>query len=848
MRDRALTDLIEAQIASERLSLAEGRLRFLKEQERITKDKGFGSREDVTRLLRQCLPRVSQVIESTLKTTLGERKRYGKLPLAYSLLSTLDIDLLALIGLSRCFSGVAGQAQGSLTGVVAFTGKAVEDELWAKALREKDAKLYERLVIRATKTHGSVAYRRKAIRATAAKEGFKIEPFTNEVRVKLGEPLVNAVLVACPDIFETYLFDKGKGQTQRSIGLTKEASDALSLITDAMGWMQPVFKPMLVQPDPWARFNTGAYLTPELKAKVPLVRTYDRKHIKVVKEAIKSGQMKPCLDALNIIQNTAWRINRRVFEIMVEAYERGIDIEGFPRREHIKKPERPADYDNLPDNLRKGWRIQAAQVALRNRGIDGDRVTFVQDLAVAQSLVQADRFYLPHSLDFRGRVYPVPHFNTQRADHIKACFEFADGVALGVEGEKWLMIHLANCGDFDKISKKSFQERVDWVIENEDLIKAIAASPWQHVNVWTKADKPFQFLAACIDYADFLQNGLDHVSHLPVALDGSNSGLQHYSAALRSFEGRLVNLVPSEAPEDIYQRVADAALAFMQEDDSDIAKLVVANGVNRKLVKRNAMTFAYSSEEYGFRQQHMDDLMKPLALKVLNGELERHPYGDDGGFRAASYIAKKTWAAITSIVSDACVGMRFFQRCAQVLAHEGKGLSWVTPVGLPVTHRYTEWDTKIIKMFLFDKNVPVEEAGPADRIVDDQVHKQVRVTVRTEPKKRINKSKAKSAVAPNVIHSLDASHLMLTVLAAAKEGIDSFSLIHDSFGTHAARTSDFFYIIREAFVDMYQNYCPFEEIYAQTFAAIDDKSKVPSTPTKGGLDVALVNQSLYAFA
>jgi DNA-directed RNA polymerase len=304
----------------------------------------------------------------------------------------------------------------------------------------------------------------------------------------------------------------------------------------------------------------------------------------------------------------------------------------------------------------------------------------------------------------------------------------------------------------------------------------------------------------------------------------------------------------------VYQRVADVAKEAMERDaaeGNEIAKLVLKNGVDRKLVKRNAMTFPYSSEEYGFRQQQMQDLMRPLSLKVLAGQLPAHPYAygdDDDGFKAAAYIAKHSWAAITSIVSDASAAMRFFQRCAQALAHEGKGLTWVTPVGLPVTHCYTEWDTKVLKMFLFDKEVPVAEAGPADRVVDDQVHKQVRVTVRTDPKRRIDKGKAKSAIAPNVIHSLDASHLMLTVLAAAKEGITNFALIHDSFATHAARTSDFFYIIREAFVAMYENYCPFEEIHHQTMTAIDDKSRVPATPSKGTLDVSRISESLYAFA
>lgn len=835
-----------------------GRLRFQKEQDRIEQDKGFGARDDVSKILRSCLPNVTKAILSYLSPIQAYqdvKNSSGSTPQAYWYLSQLDVDLLSLIALSGAFSGIAGRLQGQVTPICTSIGRAVEDEIWSITLAAKDAKLHERLMLRAIKTHGNVSYRKKALRATARKEGYHQEPFPSDLRVKIGAPLLNAVLIGCPEVFETYLARSNTVDPKslmRCLGLTEAASNMLVNIHETMGWMRPVFNPMIFPPRPWKHFYSGAYLTTEMRSKVPLIRTWDRTRTDPVKEAIRNGSMSKCLDALNLIQSTPWRINTSVMDVMLKAHDQGIEVPGLPRKEHIARPERLENWDDLTDEQQKGWRITAAQVALRNRGIDSDRITYLQDIAVAGSLTSIDRFFLPHSLDFRGRVYPVPHFNTQRADHIKALFEFSDGIALGDEGAYWLAIHVANSGDFSRVSKLPFQDRFNWTVENEHLIQNIAADPFAN-DTWIQADKPFQFLAACFDYAAFLNNGPGHVSHLPVALDGSNSGLQHYSAALRSLEGALVNLSPSEVPADFYQTVTDAAIGSMNADltgdSADMAKLVLDNGVDRQLVKRNAMTFSYSSEEYGFKQQQMTDLMKPLKIEVLEGKRASHPYGEDDGFKAAGYIAKKVWHSIIPIVPDAVRGMRFFQRCAAVLAHEGKGLTWVTPDGLPVTHKYTDWDSKSVKIFLFDKNVPVDEAATGDHILgDNSVLKKIRLTVRTEPKKRINKGKAKSAIAPNVIHSLDGAHLRATVLAAAREGITAFSLIHDSFATHAARTSDFFYIIREAFVDLYENYCPFAEIQTRTIEALDDHAKVPPTPIKGSLDVQEITNSLYAFA
>ena len=49
----------------------------------------------------------------------------------------------------------------------------------------------------------------------------------------------------------------------------------------------------------------------------------------------------------------------------------------------------------------------------------------------------------------------------------------------------------------------------------------------------------------------------------------------------------------------------------------------------------------------------------------------------------------------------------------------------------------------------------------------------------------LNKARQRAGIAPNFIHSLDSSHLMLTILLAEEQGITSFSMIHDSYGVHA---------------------------------------------------------------
>jgi hypothetical protein len=78
---------------------------------------------------------------------------------------------------------------------------------------------------------------------------------------------------------------------------------------------------------------------------------------------------------------------------------------------------------------------------------------FAQDVATAERL-SCGAFYTPINCDWRGRVYPIPHFNFQRDDRVRALFLFNEGMPMGDDGLWWLKVHVANCGDFDKISKR----------------------------------------------------------------------------------------------------------------------------------------------------------------------------------------------------------------------------------------------------------------------------------------------------------------------------------------------------------------------------------------------------------
>ncbi|MER3119523.1 DNA-directed RNA polymerase, partial [Bacillus subtilis] len=236
--------------------------------------------------------------------------------------------------------------------------------------------------------------------------------------------------------------------------------------------------------------------------------------------------------------------------------------------------------------------------------------------------------WFPYNMDWRGRVYAVPMFNPQGNDMQKGLLTLAVGKPIGADGFKWLKVHGANCAGVDKVT---FEERIKWVEDNHDNIMAAAKAPMDSIEWWGKLDSPFCFLAFCFEYAGVMHHGLSYSCSLPIAFDGSCSGIQHFSAMLRDhIGGHAVNLTPSGKVQDIYRIVSDRIEEELKvllvngtdnemvthEDKKtgeiterlklgtrELARQWLTYGMSRKVTKRSVMTLAYGSKEYGFADQ-----------------------------------------------------------------------------------------------------------------------------------------------------------------------------------------------------------------------------------------------------
>ena len=584
-----------------------------------------------------------------------------------------------------------------------------------------------------------------------------------------------------------------------TIHFTDEAVDQMHQLESWQRYMAPIYRPMVSKPN---SVLDGSYLDPAIAKTVQMVKTSNKEQQKLIKDAASRGAQ--FVHAADIIQGVPLRINEWVLEAVKRAYKAGLTIGSIPP-------------SKLPPKGRLRSQIRSQQAG------------FLTDLNEAAEYAKYPEVYLPATMDFRGRVYAKPHLNHQRADYVKSLWLFAEGKPLDTLGLAYLKIHTANCGDFGKVSKAPFVDRILWVDEHWSLLLETAKDPWADT-WWTAADSPFCFLAACKELLNYEEMGDRYVCHLPVAIDGSCSGLQHYSAMLRDEAGgTFVNLTPSDTPQDVYKEVAGIVNQLVMEDQEEpYAQEWLAHKVDRKVTKRATMTLCYGSKQYGWKDQLMEDFMNQYTKEVTLGQRAVHPFTEPG--KASAYMAKKLDVALRKTVKAAVEGMDWLQSTSALLASENKPVIWTTPVGFPVVNGYYE---------------------PVLKQIDIKIKgKRQRQTLLLGYTDKLKKTKQRSTIAPNFVHSYDACHLMMVAIEAKKRGINSMLLIHDSFGCLPTDMAEFANIVREEFVSLYDNHDPFQNIHENALIALSEKkqSKLTAPPAKGALDITAILQSQYAFA
>lgn len=575
----------------------------------------------------------------------------------------------------------------------------------------------------------------------------------------------------------------------------------------------PYFLPCVEPPKDWVSIRDGGFHTPEMRRMQPFaVRSHGGW------SEFEDHDITTPLAAINALQRVPWRINGRMLDT-IRLVSRHFDMEEILSQAEMPAPPKPSwladqKFEQMtPDQQGEfvKWKRDKSEwfTSMKLRGTKYGR--FYTATTVAEKFRAFPAIHFVYFADFRGRLYAqTTGVSPQGSDMQKALLEFAEGKPLdSLEAEQWFCIHGANKWGYDKAP---LLDRVQFVKDRTKLILGFVDDPVAN-DEWTEADKPLQFLAWCFEYADWVRAPHTFLSRIAVGMDGSCNGLQNFSAMLRDeIGGKATNLVPSDKPNDIYQMVADVAALMLRRTEPDEAGFRdkwLAHGLNRSLVKRSVMTLPYGSTRFSCADFIVGDYLK---------QGKATEFAKDEYAKAAQYLSHFVWDAIAEVVVKAREAMNWLQSAAkQIIKGGGENIRWVTPSGFPVAQFYQEQDNHRIRTNL---------CGNAF----------LRLSVDND---KADCNRHRNGVAPNFIHSYDASHLHLVTAAAAHEGL-ALAMVHDDYGTHAADAARLYRIIREVFVAMYERCDPLAE-FAEAYM-------LSTPPERGNLDLRQVLNSPYFFS
>jgi DNA-directed RNA polymerase len=605
------------------------------------------------------------------------------------------------------------------------------------------------------------------------------KPWGRGNRVKLGGWLLNCV-IETSKWFDKEIRRVGR-KTNSYVVPTPEFMAIKDEVMNIAELFSPLAWPMLIEPNDWTPEKPGGYLLNEIMRGHDMVRRSESPRI----------QGERPFEFLNKIQKVAYTLNPFVVEVAEILQQKGRSVGKFQPICNYDLPPKPYDIAENAES-RKAYRRIAAEVLNKQAQEFKKSCRTRMTMETVERFKNKEKFYIPWSFDYRGRVYPIPAFLTpQDTDFGKSLIRFADESFMDEEAERWLRFQVATTYGLDK---ETLDERLSWSYRSEHEIELIATDPIGNLPLWEGAEEPWQFLAACDEFYHCVIKRDRISTGLPIAIDATCSGLQILAGLAKDKStAKLVNVLPSDKPQDAYKVVA--------EKSKPNIPLRLRPDWDRKCTKRTCLTIPYNAKPFSNRT-YIKDALKDKDIEIDKDELTQ--------------TVKAVRDAMDIIVPGPMRVMKWIEsEVSNAIKRGATELEWVTPSGFIVSQRIFKKEFERITL---------------------QVLGQCKMKVATGDSAEVDKARHKAATAPNLIHSLDASLLCLSAL----DFNHPIALIHDSVLCRATDMSELSRIVREKYMYLFA-----EHDYLTDFANQIGAETEP--PIIGDLKPESVIESTYFF-
>lgn len=594
----------------------------------------------------------------------------------------------------------------------------------------------------------------------------------------------------------------------RYLWLRREAEKVIDDGHASRQYLRPKHLPMVVPPLPWTGDKPGGYL----KFRTHLIRKSCRQQTQLLESASIETEFR----AINAQASVPVRINKQILYLQHQVAKDGGGRLGIPDAENCTYLQVPP---GVSTHEKQKLEKQNNSIWRTNRQRRQDRRLQADIFEAADAVADFQKLYYPQQIDFRGRLVPTPPLiNWQGDDRIRGMLRFAEGKPNNDTGWEWLHVHCASMYGHDKLP---FEDRIKWTEANRKEIVKAGNDPdstdfWHHAD---GGDKPWQFLAACMEFARLDQDPRG-LTYLPCQQDCTNNAIQHHAAVVRDpLAASLTNLLPSDAPVDGYLAVLDAVVEQLEKDAARgdrkaqilLPHLTAGRSQGRKLVKRPVMTAGYSVTVSGATKQ-ITDVMESLGIYA-------EPWQHRQRWALARTLAKAAISATWSVMPALQAVKQYMETLATIVNESGEVFCWTSPTGLPVVQPYRSWGKQTVRTNVGKMRIikPDDPGPPA-------------------------KGRQKQGSIANGTHTWDAAHLKAVAIRSDQSGIHLLP-VHDSCATHTVDTPAMRDIAIDEFVNLHERRL-LDELHDELCERHPDLD-FPRFEGYGDLDIQQVRKSRY---
>ena len=735
---------IEEQVQLERDQIAQG-LKRLRKNTKQLEEKSYASASVYgIASIDTLLPLVVERIKSTTNR-IKEGKTGRSFKEIQKYLADLEPLAAAAIACKITFDKVFSYKEGSnqIVKVCDAIGHAVEDECQMRHYENSAPGLLA--VLKENYWHKSIGTHQKIVVIQTLMNRYDVDKWVtwgSSNRVKLGAWLLDCIMETSGWFYKD-LRKEGRRRVNYVVPTPEFIAIKDQVIKDSE-LFAPLAWPMLIEPNDWGE-KPGGYLLNEVMNGHEMVRRGDHTSI----------QGETPIAFLNKIQKVGYQLNTFTVNVAEKLCEKEINVGKFIPIINVDLPPKPPDIADNKD-ARKSYRRAAAEVMNRNANAFR-RSCRTRMTMEAVRRFKGKEFFIPWSFDYRGRAYPIPAFLTpQDTDFGKSLIRFSNESTLTTEAIEWLSFQCATTYGLDKAT---MAERLQWTKDNIFTVTSVAEDPIGNIGLWEVAEEPWQFLASCEEYYACVITQRRKTTGLPVATDATCSGLQILAGlAADKKTAQLVNVLPSERPQDAYKVVAEVSKWNIPDRLRDIW--------DRKCVKRTVMTIPYNAKPFSNRTYIRD------ALSEKNIEIDKDEL---------TQTVQAVRDAMHNVVPGPMSVMKWIEdEVAKAITRGVKEIEWTTPSGFVVHQRIMKKKVESLQLQLLGL---------------------IRIQVATDDTDKVDRARHKDATAPNLIHSLDASLLHLSV----QRFNSPIALIHDSVLCRATDMSVLSNIVRETYMGLFAN-------------------------------------------